>query len=313
MVKNVFNSTYNNNVSFFKNNNNNHNNSINVNYSSMSYTSTNNNILYDFNTKIKYISKSLSRIVYYDYNITFDDMQREYNIMIYELNRLKISSNKTYPVILNNIITTFDSLLQLFNKYIREIHYDNIILPDNTYDNITGLELFITSLRDETIPLIYKDRYNQELELVLFKLYTNVGKDLERLLTFYSSGNFSELHEELTYEVYSKLSVSLFNESFEDSFGYTKVWEILNNSLEGLYKTVLLDKSHQDQILLLKSKIKLLESKDSTEHLLEGTATMTEIGQIRPEIKIYIMKYGFPIGGVFDTIKLAEIVISLNK
>ena len=40
---------------------------------------------------------------------------------------------------------------------------------------------------------------------------------------------------------------------------------------------------------------------------------MSEVGQIRPEIKIYIMKYGFPIGGVFDAVKLAEIVTSLNK
>ena len=46
--------------------------------------------------------------------------------------------------------------------------------------------------------------------------------------------------------------------------------------------------------------------------LLEGTAKMTVFAQIRPEVKMYISKYGFPVGGVFDSIKLAEIITSLG-
>jgi hypothetical protein len=271
-------------------------------------------LLFDFNVKIKYISQSLSRIVYYDYNILVDVLEREYNILLFELQKMKELSPTTFPVILNNVITTFESLLQIYNKYIDEIHNDDIILPDITYDNITALELFVASLREKSLPLIYIDKIHQDLELVLFKLYQNIGKDLEKLLALYSGGQFKQLQEELTYEVYSTLSVALFNESFGESFGYTKVWEVINSSLDGLYKTTLLEKSQRDEIYLLKSKIKLLEQQSKgggTGVMLEGTATMTEIGQIRPEIKIYISKYGFPIGGVFDAIKLAEIIVSL--
>jgi hypothetical protein len=306
MGKSLFGSKCNKSVGFFTNTD------TNVNYSTGSYIPVINTTGYDFNIKIKQISILLNHVVYHDYNTSLDTLKREYNNLIYELNKLKISLNKSYPVILNNVITTFDTLLKIYQKYITGIHEDNIILPDITYDNISGLELFIDSLRQEIIPLIYQDRYNQELELVLYKLYKNIGNDLEKLLTLYSTGNFTELKDELTYEVYSKLSVLLFNESFEDSFGYTKVWEVLNSSLEGLYKTVLLEKAHQDEILLLKSKIKLLETKDSQEPLLEGIATMTEIGQVRSEIKIYIATYGFPVGGVFDTVKLAEIIKKLG-
>jgi hypothetical protein len=287
-----------------------------IKHGSRSHTSTiNSTILYDFNVKIKYISQSLNRIVYYDYCIEVDVLQREYNIMIFELNKLKILSPTNYQLILTNIITNFDSLLQIYKKYIDSIHNDNIILPDLTYDNITALELFIASLREKTIPLIYNDKCHQDLELVLFKLYTNVGKDLEQLLKLYAGGNFAQLHEELTYEVYSKLSVALFNESFTESFGYTKVWEVINSCLDGLYKTTLLEKSQRDEIYLLKAKIKLLEKQcngGGVGVLLEGTATMTEFAQIRPEVKIYISKYGFPVGGVFDSIKLAEILTSLG-
>src|SRR6056300_1876922 len=180
-----------------------------VSTSSRTYSYTSQVALYDFNRKVKYVSQLLNRIVYHDYNITLDILQREYNIMIFELNKLKSISTPDFQVILNNIITTFETQLQIYNKYVVSLHADNIVLPDNTYDNITGLKLFVASLKEATIPLIYNDRANEELEMVLFKLYTNVGSDLEELLKLYSSGNFTKLHEELTYEVYSQLSRSL--------------------------------------------------------------------------------------------------------
>ena len=79
----------------------------------------------------------MNRIIYFDYNIDCNTLKREYNIIIFELNKLKLSSNSNYQVILNNIITTFESLLQIYKKYIEDVHADNIILPDLTYDNIT--------------------------------------------------------------------------------------------------------------------------------------------------------------------------------
>ena len=155
--------------------------------SSRTYSYTSQLALYDFNRKVKYISQILNRIVYHDYNIRLDVLQREYNIMIYELNKLKTNSKTDYQIVLNNIITTFETLLQIYNQYIVRVHIDGIVLPNNTYDNITGLKIFVASLKEASIPLIYNDRANEELELVLFKLYTNVGTDLEKLLKWVDS------------------------------------------------------------------------------------------------------------------------------
>ena len=111
-------------------------------YRTYSYTSQVN--IYDFNRKVKYVSQILNRIVYHDYNIGLNVLQREYNIMIYELNKLKSISIPDFQVILNNIITTFETQLQIYNKYVTRVQLDNIILPDNTYDNITGLKIFVS-------------------------------------------------------------------------------------------------------------------------------------------------------------------------
>ena len=89
-----------------------------ITHSSRTYDYTSQSNIYDFNRKIKYISQMLNRIVYHDYTIGLDILQREYNIMIYELNKLKILSKIDYQVILNVIITTFETLIQVYNKYI---------------------------------------------------------------------------------------------------------------------------------------------------------------------------------------------------
>lgn len=265
---------------------------------------------YDFNIKIKYINHILHRIFYHDYDFPLYSMQNGYNIILKELYRVKNDDGNSndsvgnYNVLLKNIISTFEALESTFTKYIKrtEIEYE---LPEFIYEHIDLLKQFIKDLYNESIPDQKIDKINEELETVLVNLYKNVGSDLEHLLKLYSTGNYTKLQEELTYEVYQDLSQALFKESYEKSIGYTNVYNALNRSLEGLYKSTLIEESHKNEIADLKGKLEL--AKNPSGGILSVTAQMEVVAEVKPEILEYIRLYGFPEGAVFEPGKLAEI------
>jgi hypothetical protein len=273
---------------------------------------------YDFNIKIKYINHILHRIFYHDYDFPIYSMQNGYSIILKELAQIKSDDGDgygndsvgNYNVLLKNIISTFEALESTFVKYIKrnEIEYE---LPHFIYEHIDLLTQFIKDLYDEDIPDQKIDKINEELETVLFNLYKNVGSDLEHLLKLYSTGNYTKLQEELTYEVYNKLAQSLFNESYDKSIGYTNVYSALNRALEGLYKSTLIEEAHKNEIADLNGKLDL--AKNPAGGLLSVTAQMEVIAEVKPEILEYIRLYGFPEGAVFETGKLAEITKRLNR
>ena len=266
---------------------------------------------YDFNIKIKYINHILHRIFYHDYDFPLYSIQNGYDIILKELFRVKNNDEHSkdsvgnYNVLLKNIISTFEALESTFTKYIKrtELEYE---LPEFIYEHIGLLKKFIKDLYNETIPDKKIDKINEELETVLNNLYKNVGEDLEKLLKLYSTGDFTKLQEELTYEVYNELSQALFKESYEKSIGYTNVYSALNRSLEGLYKSTLIENSHKNEIADLKGKLEL--AKNPSGSLLSVTAQMDIVADVKPEILEYIRLYGFPKGGVFEPEKLTEII-----
>jgi hypothetical protein len=73
-----------------------------------------------------------------------------------------------------------------------------------------------------------------------------------------------------------------------------------------LWKTVISSKSQKQLIAQLYDTIFYLQNPQPT--FLTNESTLDVVALIRPEIKIYIDKYGFPSGGVFDTYKLGEIL-----
>lgn len=264
--------------------------------------------IYDFNLKTNYLTQSLNHIVYYDYDIPNTVLEKDYNTILLELANLKKTNPALYPTILQNVISTFQTSQNIYSKYITEQENQGVILPQSTYDNMSSLDDFVSALLSETVPTPESTNVdNAELEMVLYKLYKNVGEELEGLLNLFSDGDLAELKSELTYEAYSKLSVLLSNEAYPDSFGYTMIYNALNSALEGLYKSTLLDISYKDQIAVLTAKLKFCENKEGGA-FLSGVGTMSVVGLIRPEIKEYISLYGMPPGAVFDTEKLAEIV-----
>ena len=269
--------------------------------------------IYDFNKKIKYITTTLNHIVYYDFDVSNAAIKKEYNIILNELHNIK-KSNDThvkYNILIHNIITTFETVYNLLTKYISrtELEFE---LPSMTYSHINGLKNFIQLLHNEGVPDEQISVVNEELENVLFNLYKNVGSDLEVLLNLYSTGKFEQLHTELTYEVYSKLSIALFEESYETSIGYSRVFSAIQSSLEGLYKSVLMEDSYKLEIDRLKATIELYKDKQSNTSALSTSATVETIAIVRPEIMEYIRLYGFPCGAVFETDKLSTIINNLG-
>ena len=150
------------------------------------------------------------------------------------------------------------------------------------------------------------------LETILIKLYNCVGKDLLTFTNKYSLGLTEELSDKYTYDVYSKLVQSVFNCSFISSTGYTKLREIVMDSIEGLRQNILQTNTYKTELSTLQNIISQLKS-ETQPHVLNEQITLNIIAEIRPEIIKYINKYGFPSGGVFDTTLLGEIMGQLQN
>ena len=166
-------------------------------------------------------------------------------------------------------------------------------------------------LKQEDIPYTPIAQSNISLQKILFDLYQNIGKDIEYLLNLFSLGKYDELQEGLTYEMYVNLAQQLLKEEHYESIEYMNIYNVLHSSLEGLYKSALLNETHKQQINDLQSEIELLKE-GGGDGLFSSTATVDTVALVRPEIMEYIRLYGFPEGVVFDTIKLTEIINRLN-
>ena len=297
------------------------------------YISRNDNIFYNFNLKIKFVTQTLNRIVYHDNEYPVDAMRNEYNIILYQLGRLKedvrlqndgyyaigtnlTSTSNRYSTVLNNTITTFASLITTYDPYIQRVHDEFILLPDSTYSHIYYLKEFLALLSTESAPVAPVDpaidEINQSLELVLVSLYDNIGIDIQALLVQFSSGQMEEIKDALTYEMYTNLSQKLVEENRSGSIGYSRAHEVLLSSLEGLYKSAILERSHTDEVKRLYEQVALYRDKTTGGGLMKGTATITEVGTIRPEVIEYVRLHGFPPDGVFEADKLAAIISDLN-
>ena len=154
---------------------------------------------------------------------------------------------------------------------------------------------------------------DSNLTKALAKLYQNVGDDLETLFTYFSIGDVGILKEKLTYEVYQNLATLLLSSRYPVDINYTNVLGIIQIGLEGLYQSLLLASTQQQEIARLN---KLL--KDSSSGSLNGikslsvSADLNIVARIRPEIKLYIQLHGYPANGIFDADKINQIKATLG-
>jgi hypothetical protein len=173
----------------------------------------------------------------------------------------------------------------------------------NTWPTQTELLSIMNTPVNDTTTKVYDDN----LTKALAKLYENVGDDLKTLFTYFSIGNIGILRENLTYDVYQNLATLLIDSSYPADINYTNVLEIIQISLEGLYKSVTLATAQQAEILRLNSIL----SADTIEDIqsLSVTSDLNIIALIRPEIKIYIQLHGYPANGIFS----AELINQIKE
>jgi hypothetical protein len=204
--------------------------------------------------------------------------------------------------------TESGELNQLNNQLVDQLNLliTNDSIQGNNNDIYTKMNEIYT-IRD-VVNTLNSDILSKSLEGVLGRLYENVGKDIKEYTSKYSLGE--DLTDVFTYTVYRTLSVELFKESFPSSPNYTYIYDLIVSCLEGLYKSVIRDREYNAEIKTLHRIIDDLKN-ISSGHLLDASATVDAVALVRPEIKVYVSRYGFPEGGVFESDKLATIIAEL--
>lgn len=135
----------------------------------------------------------------------------------------------------------------------------------------------------------------------LAKLYQNVGDDLETIFTYFSIGNLGILKETLTYDVYQNLATLLLDSSYPVDINYTNVLGVIQISLDGLYKSVIIASAQQTEIARLNDLLLNMSSSSFKDiDTLSVASDLNTLAVIRPEIKLYIQLYGYPANGIFD-------------
>jgi hypothetical protein len=253
-------------------------------------------------------------------NVTVDNFLSQLVPLVNSLSDYVISleprtNNQTSVVPSNNNSNTMVSsstesgeLNQLNNQLVDQLNLliTNDSIQGNNNDIYTKMNEIYT-IRD-VVNTLNSDILSKSLEGVLGSLYENVGKDIKEYTDKYSLGD--NLTDVFTYTVYRTLSVELFKESFPSSPNYTYIYDLIVSCLEGLYKSVIRDREYNDEIKTLHRIIDDLKN-ISSGHLLDASATVNAVALVRPEIKVYVSRYGFPEGGVFESDKLATIIAEL--
>jgi hypothetical protein len=149
------------------------------------------------------------------------------------------------------------------------------------------------------------------------------------LLVQYAAANFYAVAHALTLDAYRKISIDL-NALAADSNqnkDYENIRRGIVESLEGLYQSVL------QQNILMDTEAKLSVANKNLETLYdpvklkayielmnqrralfdESKVKTTVAATLKPEYAEYIRLYGYPVGGVFEMDKLAQIISRLPK
>ena len=200
---------------------------------------------------------------------------------------------------------TYNVEYRKYNDGVKTVLESFIELPDGYNAIFDGFSYVLGSLSGQFLD------DNDKLALLIDDLYLNVGDEIIALNNKYALGLSSELQNEFTFDVYSNLSELLFKSSDPISITYSKLFNIISNSLEGLYKSVLNDKKQSSVIQQLQSNLDKLTN--TSANILEVESELDTVADIRPEVTEYINRYGLPEGLVFDTQLLGEIIEELKE
>lgn len=256
------------------------------------------------------ITTEFDSILRYLYDSKHNDSSYNYNLLLQNIIKLLTMLKDDLDNYLSLDIFTPHVLFAELDYELKRILLDQSLIENDTVASI----LFQLSIYlEEFIAKIQRDDIENEFEIVkaFGNLYDNVGKDLETYLADYSFGNLDKLKEEFTLTIYERLATALLAEKNEDLVEYEKIRQIFNSSLEGLQRSLLLQKEYEGEILTLNKTIDNLRSGDII-RVIDTSISADVIAQIKREYKTYIEIYGFPINGVFDAEKLAYILANMN-
>lgn len=205
----------------------------------------------------------------------------------------------------------------------------------------TSAGAYIKSIHGQTTSGVGTNQdivFNYKLSLYKYQyLYDTVITQLNTYIRYFSIGNFSELTKNFNTKTYNTLLMSAKSKNFDTSdinnlvnfiYNPTK-FELMREStyrvIDGLEKTITLvnqNTTYQKDITEL-TKYKnilddpklLIEYIDSqrlnTMPLFQATETFQVKYLLKPWFESYLQTYGPPPNGVFESDKLAEIVIKL--
>lgn len=182
--------------------------------------------------------------------------------------------------------------------------------------NGTSINSIITQINGKNQAMI--DMYKQLSILVA---------SIKKLYDMFSAGQFFEVAAFLTQPVYESLSRD-FNLLAADPVQYPEYENIRRSellSLQGMYKGIqqyatLVNTenaltSAQECCATLRDPKKLsdyLKMMQANRRVFPDSSVQITKATLKPQYAEYIRLYGYPPGGIFDMIKMADILIALN-
>lgn len=166
-----------------------------------------------------------------------------------------------------------------------------------------------------------------KITLELYKKLSVYVQTIRTLLSEYAKGHFYAVANILTDTMYKKMAKDLLSlaanpQKFTD---YENLRLAYTSALEGLYMSIIqystlldtevkLEKANEYELILknpdkLNDYIKMLQGRSV---LFQDTAVQIIPATLKPEYALYIKRFGFPEGGVFEMDKLAIVLNELN-
>lgn len=168
--------------------------------------------------------------------------------------------------------------------------------------------------------------YNQYM-LITKLLSSSVFININALLTAYSTGNFDYIMEHLSMAEYETLSAELYKLKDTTIMQYYEtIRAYIVSTLEGLHQCVLqiqAQKGMENQYIIYKkgydtlndvAKLKeyLAEQQKKSLEIFPKMSITSSFLKLKPQYTTYIQLYGFPENGVYDSAKLAQIMLDLS-
>ena len=160
-------------------------------------------------------------------------------------------------------------------------------------------------------------------------LYLEVGRCLEEIFYKYSLGRTEEVAAILTREYYEKVAAKLCQLQQPNNDTYEGIRMLINRVLEGINYSIYQaaeNREMESELIKLRDQVEMLHD---TERLNEYIQNLNEqnrkrlirlpdqtvtamAASLKPKYALYLQRYGFPEGGVFEVDRMALICKELG-